>query len=156
MTKILSEQEQLALAFKIASEVHYGQYDKAGKPYILHPVHLAMQLLYDTQLATIALLNDVIEDSQDIGAYELRLKGFSKRVTDAVALLTHIKGETYASYIEHICSNYDAIRVKRKDLEHNSQITRLKGVTQKDLGRMEKYHRAFVRLGKAKRKFQNV
>ncbi len=69
-------------------------------------------------------------------------------------LLTHQKNVPYEEYIDNMCDNYDAIRIKRKDLEHNSDITRLKGVTEKDLARMEKYHKAFIKLGEARAKFK--
>ena len=55
--------EQLALGIEVAVLAHKGQYDKAGKPYILHPLHLMNQLMFDKQLATIAVLHDVVEDS---------------------------------------------------------------------------------------------
>lgn len=69
-------------------------------------------------------------------------------------LLTHDPDDGYSEYIRKISGNYDAIRVKRKDLEHNSDITRLKGVTQKDIDRIEKYHNAFTHLGEAKKNFE--
>lgn len=144
----------LELAIRIATEAHAGQFDKGGKPYILHPLHLMSQLMFDKELATIAVLHDVIEDSAFTVPY-LETLGFSERVLDALELLTHRSHVSYADYIRDIATNYDAIRVKRKDLEHNSDITRLKGVTKKDLQRIEKYHKAFLFLGKAKRSFQN-
>ena len=52
--------EQLALAISIANDAHLNQFDKAGKPYILHPLHLMTQLMFDTELAIIAVLHDVI------------------------------------------------------------------------------------------------
>lgn len=148
----MNEQEQLSHAIDIASTAHRDQYDKGGKPYILHPLHLMTQLLFDVQLATIAVLHDVIEDS-DMTIDKLSEIGFSQRVIDALELLTHKKDESYEQYIEAICTNYDAVRVKRKDLEHNSDITRLMGIEEKDLKRIEKYHRAFTRLSEAKKEF---
>lgn len=148
----LSKQEQLGLAITIAVKAHEGQFDKGGHPYILHPLHLMHRLKYDLQLATIAVLHDVIEDS-DIDLTYLRDMGFSERVLVALDLLTHKKGVSYEDYIKNIASNFDTIRVKRKDLEHNSDITRLKGVTDKDLKRMEKYHKSFLYLGEAKLNF---
>ena len=71
-----------------------------------------------------------------------------------VNLLTHGKGESYSDYIEDIATNYDAIRVKRKDLKHNSTITRLKGITLKDQDRILKYHSAYLRLGNARNNFK--
>ena len=153
----MNEQEQLATAINIASDIHDKIFDKGGKPYILHPLHLMSQFLFDTQLATIAVLHDVIEDSNGaISIDSLIYLGFSGRVCGVLNLLTHDKTEDYLNvYIKRICTDYDAIRVKRKDLEHNSDITRLKGITEKDLERIKKYHIAFTMLGEAKKKFKN-
>jgi len=166
MTK-LTKQQQLALGIKIAVEAHDGQFDKGGKPYILHPFHLMNQLMFDTQLATIAVLHDVIEDS-DYTIEKLRELGFSVRVCAALRLLTHVPDKEYLKthtddeeylfvYIVGIGSNYDTIRVKRKDLGHNSCITRLKSedVSDKDIRRVVKYHTAHIMLGKAKRCFES-
>ena len=115
------------------------------------------QLLYDTELAVIAVLHDVIEDSN--GTYTIQLLkylGFSERVLCALQLLTHKDGDPYITiYIMGICTNLDAISVKRKDLEHNSSITRLKGITEKDLKRIDKYHKAFILLGEARDKLKD-
>ena len=148
----MSQEKMLGEAIHIATVAHHGQYDKSGKPYILHPLHLMHQLMFDLELAQIAVLHDTIEDSRFITASYLQAKGFTTRVIEGVTLLTH-KEEPYDVYIEGMCNNYDCIRVKRKDLGHNSDITRLKGITEKDLARMAKYHRAFTRLGEAKRAF---
>ena len=146
----MNEQEQLSEAIKISALAHAGQFDKGGKPYILHPLHLMSQLLFDPQLAAIAVLHDVIEDSattlQDLTDF-----GMSGRIISAVSLLTHDSRDSYEEYINKICGNIDAVRVKRKDLQHNSDITRIKGVSRKDFDRLEKYHNAFVKLTEAKR-----
>ena len=144
---------KLALAISIAAVAHSGQLDKGGKPYILHPLHLMNQLLFDKDLATIAVLHDVVEDTY-ISLDYLKALGFNDRVVSALVLLTHDSTTPYVDYIDEICTNYDAVLVKRKDLEHNSDITRLKGVTDKDLERMKKYHKAFVRLTEAKKEHQ--
>ena len=148
-------QQLLALAIEIAARAHKNQFDKGGKPYILHPLHLMTQLLFDVELAIIAVLHDVIEDSA--GAYtieSLQHLGFTDRVLRALELLTHNKGDDYLGvYIVNITKNYDAIRVKRKDLAHNSDITRLVGIREKDLARIAKYHQAYLMLEAAKLRF---
>jgi len=78
----------------------------------------------------------------------------SIRVLSAVDLLTHRDDDTYEEYIDRIRTNIDAIRIKRKDLEHNSHITRLKGIKTKDTDRMKKYHKAFMLLTDAKRSLE--
>lgn len=150
----MTPEEEFALALEISVNVHSGQFDKAGKPYILHPLWIANQLMFDMELAAIGLLHDVIEDSRGfVDETYLRDMRFSERIIKAVTLLTHEEEDSYEEYIDKICTNYDAIRVKRKDLEHNSMITRLKGVTERDQARMFKYHKAFLKLGEAKKRF---
>lgn len=143
--------KMLGLAIEIAVAAHKGQVDKGGYPYILHPLHLMNQLMFDLELAAIAVLHDVVEDSR-WSLEALKAQGFTPRVITALGLLTHEKGDSYSEYIAKISTNLDAIRVKRKDLEHNSDITRLKGLRDKDLERMAKYHQAFMDLGEAKRR----
>lgn len=146
--------KKLGQAIEIATNAHAGQFDKGGKPYILHPLHLMNQMMYDIELAIIAVLHDVAEDS-DYTIKDFETLGFSYRVTDALTLLTHDKNEhTYDEYIDRICTSYDAVRVKRKDLEHNSSITRLKGLREKDFERTKKYHEAYIKLGKARDLFK--
>ncbi len=149
----MDKNKLLATAIKVAVEDHDGQFDKGGAPYILHPMHLMNQVMFDTELAIIAVLHDVFEDSSMDFNY-LESLGFSERVLTALDLLTHYSCENYIKvYIKKICSNYDAIRVKRKDLEHNSDITRLKGLSAEDFKRIKKYHKAFQILGEAKKAF---
>ncbi len=150
----MPEYEELAKAISIATLAHEGQFDKGGKPYILHPLHLMNQLMFDVPLATIAVLHDVVEDSH-YTFDDLVAEGFSDRVLAALILLSHDDSQDYLKdYIPKICTNHDAIRVKRKDLEHNSDITRLKGLRGKDLERLRKYHTAFAMLGDAKNNYK--
>lgn len=137
-------------AISVATLAHRHDVDKSGKPYILHPLKLMFDLMYDPELATIAVLHDVIEDSNATIETLKETNYFNDRVLNALELLTHDPGDSYEEYIEKICTNLDAITVKRKDLQHNSDITRLKGVTDYDLARIKKYHKAFLRLGKAR------
>ncbi len=151
MTRVMTPKEMLGKAIFVATDAHDGQIDKGGMPYILHPLHLMNGLIWDLELATIAVLHDVIEDDEYITIDFLRRMRFSERVLVALDLLTHEKNVPYTDYIELISTNIDAIRVKRKDLEHNTDITRLKGIRPADIKRMEKYHKAFLFLGDAKK-----
>ena len=75
----MNQQEQLQAGIEIAVHAHKRQFDKGGKPYILHPIHLMNQLLFDSELATIAVMHDVIEDSE-YTFKDLESFGFSDRV----------------------------------------------------------------------------
>lgn len=140
----------LTVAIALAAKVFEGKRDKSGKPYILHPLHVMNSLnTDDEELQIIAILHDVPEDC-DEGIEPmleiLRDMGFSLRVLIAVDLLSHRSGVDYMEYIKGIAFNEDAKAVKKADLEHNSNITRLKGVRQKDFARMQKYNTAYVYL----------
>ena len=126
-------------AMKIAYKVHDGQVDKAGLPYIFHPIHLAEQM--DTEEECIvALLHDVVEDT-DVTFEDLE-KEFSQTVIDALKLLTHDKSVDYMEYEKKIKNNPIARNVKLADLKHNSDMTRLLSVTEKDIERYNKYQKA--------------
>jgi hypothetical protein len=99
----------------------------------------------DEELMSIAVLHDVVEDSE-VTISDLTDMGFSKRVTDALFLLTHVKGDSYEAYIRKIGTSRDATLVKLEDLRDNSDITRLKGLTEKDHARLMKYNKSFVYL----------
>ena len=131
-------------AMKLAYEAHQGQYDKSGLPYVFHPFHLAEQM--DTEESvTVALLHDVAEDT-DYTLADLREMGFSGDVMEALSLLTHDPSVPYMEYVEHLKNNPIARSVKLADLTHNSDLSRLPVVTEKDLERVEKYRKAIKLL----------
>lgn len=130
----------------IAAREHLGVRDKGGHAYILHPMRIAMHLrTNDEELMSIAILHDVIEDSK-LTFEDLKAEGFTDRVIEALKLLTRQKGVSYDDYIDGMRGNRDALLVKREDLRDNSDITRLKGVSEKDFERMNKYIRSFAKV----------
>lgn len=149
----MNQNKLLAKAISLAAAAHEEQLDKAGKAYILHPLRLLMRLrTNDAELMQMAVLHDVVEDTHWT-LENLEKKGFSIRVLNALYLLTHRKEVTYSTYIKNIAENKDAIRIKLEDLRDNSDITRLKGVSEKDFKRMEKYHKAYTFLRKKLQEF---
>ncbi len=133
-------------AMFIAAREHLNVKDKGGHAYILHPMRIAMRLRTDDEeLMSIAVLHDVVEDSK-VTFQDLIDEGFSARVVDALRLLTHQKGVSYDDYIDAMRGNLDALRIKREDLKDNSDITRMKGLSEKDFERMKKYLRSFAKV----------
>ncbi len=135
--------QMLNAAIVFAATKHDGQFDKAGMPYIMHVLKVQYLLKSDDEeLNCIAILHDILEDT-DATVETLFSIGMSKRVVDAVWVLTKVKHTEYKDYLEQISSNKDAVRVKMADIRHNMDLRRLKGVTEKDLRRMEKYIHAY-------------
>lgn len=133
-------------ALHIAQKAHNGQTDKAGKPYILHPIRVAQRCNTDTE-RIVALLHDVIEDT-DITPNNLYSAGFSKTIVDAVLSVTRREYESYFKFIERCSLNPIGRIVKIHDLEDNMDITRLDSLTESDLKRLNKYLKAYKYLTK--------
>lgn len=132
------------LAFEIAKTAHAGQTDKAGLDYILHPLQVAAEVTTDEEKA-VALLHDIIEDT-DVTASELLAKGLPDNVVEAVEALTKKHNQNYAAYLAGVKKNRLATAVKLADLKHNSDLSRLEKITQKDRDRAEKYRKAIEYL----------
>lgn len=141
-------------AVMLAAEAHLSQYDRAGQPYILHPLTLSLNA-ETTDERIVALLHDVVEDSP-LTLDALTREGFSDRVVRAVDALTKRPGESYDVFIERVAKDRLATRVKLLDLAHNSDLSRLPNPTDADRARTEKYARAseYLRAELAKRSLQ--
>ena len=133
-------------AIQIAAGAHAGQFDKGGMPYLMHPMRVMSYLKSnDEELQCIAILHDVLEDSS-VTVEDLLDAGMTRRIVAGVQHLTKIKDESYDNYKLRVFASTDAMRVKLADLRHNSDIRRLKGVTQKDADRIAKYHTFFLEI----------
>lgn len=138
--------ELLGKVLVLATNAHAGQFDRGGKPYILHPIKVMHYLKTDDEeLQCIALLHDVIEDTKTTWD-DLRAIGCTERIIFAVHALTKQPGQSYDQYKHEVMANKDAMRVKMADLRHNTDIRRLKGVTQKDVDRMAKYNQFYLEI----------
>jgi (p)ppGpp synthase/HD superfamily hydrolase len=130
----------------LATNSHAGQTDKAGKPYILHCLKVMHYLKSeDEELMCIALGHDIIEDTK-VTYVDLWSQGYSARIIEGIRALTKQRGQTYDEYKHQVFANKDAMRVKMCDLRHNSDIRRLKGITEKDVARIAKYHQFYLEI----------
>jgi len=138
------------LAFKIASKVHKGQFRRDDKtPYITHPMAIANIFKFSNlygkwseELQAIALLHDVIEDSNHkITTIDLNKMGIPTEVTEVVHILTHYPTQSYLDYILEVKENLLATMVKEEDIKHN-----LSTLGKGDKDKIEKYKLALYIL----------
>ena len=134
-------------ALQLCFTAHKDQVDKSGMPYVFHPFHLAEQMT-DEVTTTVALLHDVVEDSEYTFA-DLAEMVFPAVVLEALKLLTHDDAVPYMDYVREIKQNPVAAAVKLADLQHNSDLSRLDQVNEKILARREKYLQAIRLLTEA-------
>lgn len=134
----------LSTVLIFATQKHVDQKDKAGKPYILHPLRVMLNFEDEKEQMT-ALLHDVMED-QEVTVEELESLSIPKDVIDAVVTLTHLKDEDYDDYISRILTNELACRIKEADLKDNMNLDRLPEITEEDLERLQKYQKSLDRI----------
>jgi len=137
----------LERAIAIAAKAHAGQVDKAGQPYILHPIRVMLRLS-DADARITALFHDVVEDS-DVTLDDLRAEGFAEAILAAVDALTKREGETRIEAAHRAAANSIARAVKLADNADNMDLSRLDNPTEKDYARLKEYEQVReILLGK--------
>ncbi|MFO1225299.1 HD domain-containing protein [Roseateles sp.] len=127
----------LERAIAIAASAHAGQRDKAGQPYILHPLRVMLAFQSDED-RIVAVLHDVVEDTV-ITLADLQAEGFSPAVVAAVEALTKRKGESRLEAATRAAADSIACRVKLADNAENMDLSRIPKPTAKDHARIEEY-----------------
>ena len=135
---------QLSIAIIISTRAHDRQYDKAGKPYIFHPLRVMMNV-ESMDAKIVAVLHDIIEDT-NLTVYDLVMEGFSNEIIDAIECLTKRENEDYMDFIRR-CKTNDIVKiVKLADIEDNSDLSRIENPTEEDYERNRKYKKAINEL----------
>ncbi len=135
----------LERAIQIATEAHKGQFDKAGREYIGHPIRV-MEMGKTEDEKIVGVLHDVIEDT-DWTFERLEAEGFSQEVINALRCVTKTsENENYDDFIDRVKKNPLAAAVKINDLTDNMDIRRLPYLSDKDVKRLKKYLKAYKRL----------
>ena len=135
----------LQRALEIATQAHQGQFDKAGRDYIGHPLRV-MEMGKTENEKIVGILHDVIEDT-DWTFEMLAEEGFSDEVIAALKCVTKTSdNENYDDFIDRVKKNPLAVAVKINDLTDNMDIRRLPYLSDKDVKRLKKYLKAYKRL----------
>jgi (p)ppGpp synthase/HD superfamily hydrolase len=129
----------LERAIGIAAQAHAGQLDKAGQPYILHPLRVMFRVSSPSERIA-AMLHDVVEDS-GVTFEQLIEWGFSEEIVSAVDALTKRQGESRIEAAIRAAANPIARVVKLADNAENLDISRIANPTRKDHERLEEYKR---------------
>lgn len=132
-----SPMSTLEQAIIIAAKAHSGQFDKAGEPYILHPLKVMLRV-QEPELRMVAVLHDVVEDSP-IGLADLRAAGFSETIITAIDALTKREGETRLQAAARAALNPIARQVKLADNAENMNLSRIPQPTERDYARLKEY-----------------
>ena len=135
----------LQRAIEIATQAHQGQFDKAGRDYIGHPLRV-MEMGMTENEKIVGVLHDVIEDT-DWTFEKLADEGFSQEIIAALRCVTKLsENENYDDFIERVKKNSLATAVKINDLTDNMDIRRLPYLSDKDVKRLKKYLKAYKKL----------
>ena len=133
-------------AIEIALDAHKNVSDKGGNSYILHPLRLMLQMDSEEEMI-VAILHDVVEDSEKWSFDKLKEEGFSKKIINSLRSVTkENKNEDYEKFIDRSIKDKIGRKVKIADISDNLDISRLKEVTDKDILRINKYKKALEKL----------
>jgi len=136
-------------AIVLATTQHAGQLDKAGQPYILHPLRLMLQFSNPT-LQIVAVLHDILEDTPTT-AEDLKELGFSTEIIQAIQALTKQTGESRLEATKRTVLNPLATQVKYVDVLDNMNLARINNPTSRDFARFEEYKMVLEILEQAKK-----
>ena len=124
-------------AIEIAANSHAGQRDKAGQPYIFHPLRVMFRVDGEHEQMA-AVLHDVVEDTA-ITIDDLAREGFPPEVLRAVEALTKLPGETRLEAAARAAADPVARKVKLADNAENMGLSRIPNPTDKDHARCREY-----------------
>ena len=124
-------------AIEIASSAHAGQLDKAGQPYIFHPLRVMLRVNTEHEQMA-AVLHDVVEDTS-VTLERLEPEGFPAEVLRAIAALTKLPGETRLDAAMRAAADPVARVVKLANNAENMDLSRIPNPTDKDYARCREY-----------------
>lgn len=131
-------------AIALAARAHAGQLDKAGQPYILHPIRVMLSV-HELSERILAILHDTVEDTS-VTFDELRALGYPEEILVALDSVTRRENESYEDFVARSAANDIGRRVKLADLADNMDLRRLPQVKDNDSNRLERYQRAWQSL----------
>ena len=124
-------------AIEIAARAHAGQVDKAGAPYIFHPLRLMLAVKTPFEKMA-AVLHDTVEDTT-VTPVDLRDAGFPPEVVNAVEALTKRNGESRLEAALRAAMDPISLIVKLADVTDNMDLGRIANPTEKDFARLKEY-----------------
>ena len=124
-TQVTNEHDLMFKANVLITELFKDSYDKEGVPYINH-LYYVIDTLDTLEEKIVGALHDTVEDT-DVTLDDLTAMGFPKNIVNSIRILTRDKSIPYSEYIDNIINSNDivAIKVKKVDMSHNMNRTRL-------------------------------
>ena len=133
----------LERAIAIAATAHAGQIDKAGAPYILHPLRVMLHVTTNAE-RIVAVLHDVVEDCEGWSFDRLLGEGYAPEIIAGLKSVTKVEGEAYEDFVKRAAAHPIGRRVKMADLTDNSDLSRISTPTAKDHERIARYQKAIA------------
>ena len=139
---------KLEAAIALATRAHEGQTDKAGAPYIKHPLRM-MRAVEGSDAKMVAVMHDLLEDTFVTAQY-LEEAGYPAHIIAAVEAVTKRDDEHgdagYEKFIRRAAQNPLARQVKIADLRDNMNLSRISQPTEKDFERILRYEQSLEYL----------
>ena len=138
---------ELEIANNLVNYYFKDKKDKGGHPYIEHLYYVSSKGRNEME-QIIGLLHDILEDTK-ITPTNILESGISKEIVEAIYLLTKDENMPYSDYITNLIysGNESVLYIKKVDMEHNMDLSRIVPITEKDIKRNEqKYKPNYERI----------
>ena len=111
--------ELISRGYAFAAEFHRTQLDKAGEPYIRHPIRVAFAVAHmGPEYELVGLFHDLVEDTP-CTLDDIR-KTWGVTIANGVAAITHHDDEDYfGEYLPRVMQNLHARSAKKADATDN-------------------------------------
>ena len=124
-------------AIELAARHHAGDTDKAGMPYLLHPLRVMFSVRTPFEMMA-AVLHDIVEDTP-VTLEDLENEGFHPDVIAAIDALTKKPGESRLEAAKRAAENSIARVVKLADVTDNMDLSRIPDPEDRDFERLKEY-----------------
>lgn len=145
----MANRPTLERAIGLALTAHESQRDWCGRPFILHPLRVGMNLLNrygDEGLCAMGILHDSVEDSNGKVTVGRIFREVGLEVSLVVQYLTHADDVPYEDYVTNLSQDRQATLVKLTDLADNLAPDRLMVANEKQMAVMVRHANALQKL----------
>ena len=129
--------DMLELAEDMAQKMQNSKVKKNGTPIVEHSQIIAEMVKHKNE-KIVAFLHDACEEGS-VCIEELRQKGFSKKIIEAVEAIIPKDDESYNEYVIRVQKNKLARTVKIAELTYGGDLSRIKNPNGMDFRRAKEY-----------------
>lgn len=119
-----ADDNRLRMAIQAAQFFHRGHLDKAGQPFIGHPLRVMARLMTESEMI-VGVMHDIVEDCPSVTLeFVENVEWLRSSEIAGIDAMTRRPGEAYFDYINRCAADELGRVVKLADIEDNADPSR--------------------------------